>query len=106
MKTIPQNFSCKHCDLNHYRGLKLRLGGVFRCSKPSDSCVPGNDIEQQNLSKYIVSFSSGHGVYVQDNKIVASLPGTLQQVNKLITVRPLKARYEALTSVILSVTDN
>lgn len=35
----------------------------------------------------------GHGTYTQDEKLVASLCGVVERVNKLITVRPLKARY-------------
>lgn len=37
----------------------------------------------------------GHGTYVdEDNTLRASVGGVLEKVNKLISVRPLKARYQ------------
>lgn len=57
--------------------------------------IPGDEITGEK------GYTSGHGVYVQDDKIVASLPGSLQQVNRLITVKPLKARYIANTSDVI-----
>jgi exosome complex component RRP4 len=38
-------------------------------------------------------FKRGHGTYVQNGQLIASLCGVVERVNKLITVRPLKARY-------------
>ncbi|POY72186.1 hypothetical protein BMF94_4823 [Rhodotorula taiwanensis] len=35
----------------------------------------------------------GHGTYVQDDKVYASVAGTLERVNKLVTVKPLRTRY-------------
>lgn len=35
----------------------------------------------------------GHGTYAEDNALKASVAGTVEQVNKLISVRPLKSRY-------------
>jgi len=36
----------------------------------------------------------GHGTYVDDEKTLrASVAGILEKVNKLISIRPLKARY-------------
>lgn len=35
---------------------------------------------------------SGHGTYVQDDKVVASVAGTLERVNKLVSVRPLRTK--------------
>lgn len=34
----------------------------------------------------------GHGTYTQDDKVYASVAGTLERVNKLISVRPLRTR--------------
>lgn len=39
-------------------------------------------------------FDRGHGTYVDEEKILrASVAGVLEKVNKLISIRPLKARY-------------
>lgn len=36
---------------------------------------------------------SGHGTYVKDGEIKASVAGVMEKVNKLISIRPLKSRY-------------
>jgi exosome complex component RRP4 len=38
----------------------------------------------------------GHGTFVDDDKIVASVTGTVEIVNKLISVKPLKTRYSKI----------
>ncbi|GAA6059728.1 hypothetical protein JCM10212_000256 [Sporobolomyces blumeae] len=35
----------------------------------------------------------GHGTYVQDDQVLASVAGTLERVNKLVSVRPLRTKY-------------
>ncbi|GAA6021626.1 hypothetical protein JCM10207_008089 [Rhodosporidiobolus poonsookiae] len=35
----------------------------------------------------------GHGTYVQDDKVLASVAGTVERVNKLVSVRPLRTKY-------------
>jgi len=35
----------------------------------------------------------GHGTYIEDDEVVASVTGIVDRVNKLITVRALKSRY-------------
>ncbi|GAA5983414.1 hypothetical protein JCM11641_007841 [Rhodosporidiobolus odoratus] len=35
----------------------------------------------------------GHGTYVQDDKVLASVAGTLERVNKLVSVKPLRTKY-------------
>lgn len=37
-------------------------------------------------------FSRGHGTYVDEEKLTASVAGEVQRVDKLICVRPLKTR--------------
>ena len=37
----------------------------------------------------------GHGVYVNDGKMIASVCGVVERINKLISVKPLKSRYVA-----------
>ncbi|KAL2726665.1 uncharacterized protein V1478_006943 [Vespula squamosa] len=51
--------------------------------------TPGEEISSQP------NFLRGHGTYVDDeNTLRASVAGVLEKVNKLISVRPLKARYQ------------
>ncbi|KAG1666778.1 hypothetical protein FOA52_004614 [Chlamydomonas sp. UWO 241] len=40
-------------------------------------------------------FLRGHGTRVVDGKLVATLCGVVQRVNKLVYVKPLKSRYGA-----------
>jgi exosome complex component RRP4 len=35
----------------------------------------------------------GHGTYVESEQVISSVTGTIERVNKLISVRPLKSRY-------------
>ena len=39
----------------------------------------------------------GHGTCMADGKLVASVCGVVERVNKLVSVRPLKSRYDART---------
>lgn len=51
--------------------------------------TPGEEISSQP------NFLRGHGTYVDDeNTLRASVAGVLEKVNKLISVKPLKARYQ------------
>lgn len=36
----------------------------------------------------------GHGTLFMDGRLVATLSGTVEKINKLVSVRPLKARYQ------------
>eukprot|EP00744_Colponema_vietnamica_P005096 GILI01007499.1.p1 GENE.GILI01007499.1~~GILI01007499.1.p1 ORF type:complete len:320 (-),score=69.57 GILI01007499.1:234-1151(-) len=38
-------------------------------------------------------YMRGHGTYEEDGKLIASVAGVVERVNKLICVRPLKTRY-------------
>jgi exosome complex component RRP4 len=38
-------------------------------------------------------FGSGHGTYISDDKVISSVTGKVERVNKLVSVRPLRARY-------------
>lgn len=40
-------------------------------------------------------FMRGHGTYVDDELVIASVAGTVQRVNKLVTVRAARSRYNA-----------
>ena len=35
---------------------------------------------------------SGHGTYVDGDEVIASVAGTIERVNKLVTVRTLRGR--------------
>ena len=34
----------------------------------------------------------GHGTYVENEKVIASVAGTMERVNKLVSVRPLRSK--------------
>ncbi|KAG8956880.1 exosome non-catalytic core subunit rrp4 [Tulasnella sp. 419] len=38
------------------------------------------------------AFMRGHGTYVEDEDVLASVAGTIERVNKLVSVRVLKSR--------------
>jgi len=48
--------------------------------------VPGSTIAAE------AGFLRGHGTYVADSNLCATVSGVVERVNKLISVRPLKAR--------------
>lgn len=50
--------------------------------------VPGEVITRE------AGFMRGHGTFVNDDKLVATVSGTVERVNKLISVRPLRQRYQ------------
>nr|ASF90265.1 hypothetical protein SPAR03687 [Bartheletia paradoxa] len=39
------------------------------------------------------AFMRGHGTYVEDGQVIASVTGTVERVNKLVSVRALRSRY-------------
>ncbi|KAI0721003.1 exosome complex exonuclease rrp4 [Cerioporus squamosus] len=49
--------------------------------------VPGESITSSH------AFMRGHGTYVEDEEVIASVAGTVERVNKLITVRAVRSRY-------------
>ncbi|GAX77838.1 hypothetical protein CEUSTIGMA_g5280.t1 [Chlamydomonas eustigma] len=51
----------------------------------------GDDIEIEEQE----GFLRGHGTYLVDNKLKATICGVVERVNKLVYVRPLKTRYTA-----------
>ena len=53
-------------------------------------CV-GDIIEEGDLSDVL----KGHGTQAVRDKLVATVCGRLERINKLISVRPLKSRYNA-----------
>lgn len=53
--------------------------------------VKGNRLMEQDSD----SDNSGHGTFIspETTSIVATVAGTMQKTNKLLSVRPLRARY-------------
>ncbi|KAK4048841.1 Exosome complex component rrp4 [Microbotryomycetes sp. JL221] len=49
--------------------------------------MPGQHIADKN------EWMRGHGTYVHDDQVVASVAGSVERVNKLVSVRPLRTRY-------------
>ncbi|KZT21199.1 exosome complex exonuclease rrp4 [Neolentinus lepideus HHB14362 ss-1] len=39
------------------------------------------------------AFMRGHGTYVENEEVIASVAGTVERVNKLVTVRAIRTRY-------------
>ncbi|KAH8830735.1 exosome complex exonuclease rrp4 [Flagelloscypha sp. PMI_526] len=39
------------------------------------------------------SFMRGHGTHLKDDQVIASVTGTIERVNKLVTVRAIRTRY-------------
>ena len=61
-----------------------------------DDVQPSNDhvvVTPGQIISTESGFLRGHGTYVEDGKLVASVAGVVEKVNQLISVRPLKCRY-------------
>ncbi|XP_002731965.1 exosome complex component RRP4-like [Saccoglossus kowalevskii] len=56
-------------------------------SEPRGLVSPGDVITSDT------GFMRGHGTYMEDDKLHASVAGVVERVNKLICVQPLKTRY-------------
>ena len=48
----------------------------------------GNRVEVQ-------SKRSGHGTFIDQETVISSVAGTIERVNKLVTVRAIRTRYNA-----------
>jgi len=60
-------------------------------SMPSVLAAPGDVIDVQTED----GFLRGHGTQVVEGRLLATIPGVVERVNKLVTVRPVKSRYVA-----------
>ncbi|KXJ29635.1 exosome complex component RRP4 [Exaiptasia diaphana] len=56
-------------------------------SEPKHIVSPGDVISED------LGYMRGHGTFVQDDKLIASVSGIVERVNKLICVRPFNTRY-------------
>jgi len=54
---------------------------------------PGNVVTPGDVITTDTGFMRGHGTYLEDECLHASVAGTVERVNKLVSVRPLKTRY-------------
>ncbi|KAL5536823.1 RRP4 [Sanghuangporus sanghuang] len=50
------------------------------------------------------AFMRGHGTYVDGDEVIASVAGTIERVNKLVTVRALRSRDDSIVSTRLTKT--
>ena len=41
-----------------------------------------------------MSFMRGHGTFVKNNQLISSVAGRVERVNKLISVKPIKSRFD------------
>eukprot|EP00112_Aurelia_sp_Birch-Aquarium-sp1_P021747 Seg593.5 transcript_id=Seg593.5/GoldUCD/mRNA.D3Y31 product="Exosome complex component RRP4" pseudo=true protein_id=Seg593.5/GoldUCD/D3Y31 len=67
--------------------------------------LPANEKSESSLSDLMhlvtpgdiitedTGFMRGHGTYLHDNKLYASVAGVVERVNKLVCVRPFKTKY-------------
>lgn len=51
-------------------------------------------------------FSRGHGTYHRGEDLIASLAGTVHQVNRLVSVKAIKNRYCLLYCCLFELVDN
>lgn len=54
---------------------------------------PGNIVTPGDVITADTGFMRGHGTYLEEECLHASVAGTVERVNKLVSVRPLKTRY-------------
>ncbi|KAH9514581.1 Exosome complex component RRP4 [Bulinus truncatus] len=68
---------------------KSRVVGpdVYRGDEPGNIVTPGDVITADT------GFMRGHGTYMSEDCLHSSVAGMVERVNKLISVRPLKTRY-------------
>jgi exosome complex component RRP4 len=66
-------------------------------SKKPKSVLPASKIQIVAPGEAIsteVGFLRGHGTYVKGDKLHSTLGGVVERVNKLVSVRPLRSRYQ------------
>jgi len=54
---------------------------------------PGNIVTPGDVITADSGFMRGHGTYMEEDCLHASVAGTVDRVNKLVSVKPLKTRY-------------
>lgn len=78
----------RKCSLLTHK-IKVKTGedGDTRVRGRKKYFLPGETITED------AGFMRGHGTYLAEGKLVASVAGVVEPINKLISVRPLKTRY-------------
>jgi len=66
---------------------------VLSLDEPSDDVEPKNLVTPGSIITRETGFMRGHGTYMQEDGLYASVAGIVERVNQLISVRPLKSRY-------------
>lgn len=66
---------------------RLASSGVGASGAHGTWVTPGEELCEES------GFLRGHGTFVQNGMLVAAVAGVVERVNKLVSVRPYKARY-------------
>jgi len=69
--------------------LQQETSFVPSLAKSSQFVAPGDDILSQE------SVVRGHGTMVQGSRLISTVAGLVERVNKLVAVLPIRARYSA-----------
>ena len=72
------------------KGSKLTCPGEYLTSSQAYMRC-GNQLLYSITSK-LMRWDSGHGTYVDSEEVIASVAGTVERVNKLVTVRAVRSR--------------
>ncbi|CAH1277428.1 EXOSC2 [Branchiostoma lanceolatum] len=74
---------------------RLGLPGVQRKGRKKSAVpdAPKHLVTPGDVITTDTGYMRGHGTYMDDDKLKASLAGVVERVNKLICVQPLKTRY-------------
>jgi exosome complex component RRP4 len=76
--------------------MKIEITGPIKRTKPFEADKEDEDIKivvPGSIISNRTDFMSGHGTFYGNEDIVASVAGSVRQVNKLLTVQPFKSRY-------------
>ncbi|KAF9128648.1 exosome non-catalytic core subunit rrp4 [Mortierella sp. 14UC] len=90
-RTAVSGKSHKQSKQHGFEDMELDSGDQENGSGVKDSTLhvvtPGEVITNDT------AFMRGHGTYIENEKVVSSVAGVVDRVNKLISVRPLHTRY-------------
>jgi len=73
--------------------IDISLAIEKRTAKVHDEAEPEHLVAPGDVITRDTGFMRGHGTYMADDVLVASVAGVVERVNKLISVTPLKTRY-------------
>ncbi|KAJ8300139.1 hypothetical protein KUTeg_021658 [Tegillarca granosa] len=71
----------------------IRIAGARESTKQLDSEEISSLVTPGDVITTDTGFMRGHGTYMEDDQLKASVAGVVERVNKLICVKPLKTRY-------------